>query len=69
MSHQQGRLIFRHDSTLQHLVLVLRYFLKDFPNNNTTNCHTIKVVKYGRNIAAGSLNLPSDWILLAEVKR
>ena len=40
ISLQQGRFTFRHDSVLQHLVLVLKSFLKNLPINvqpkNTT---------------------------------
>ena len=74
ISLQQGRFTFRHDSVLQHLVLVLKYFLKDLRNNTTKKYNTIKFVKSGskfskpNNVSKGILHLTSDWILLADVK-
>ena len=61
-----------HDSVLQHLVLVLKSFLKDLPNNANKNWNTIKFVKSEAkfyqtyNFAKGILHL--DWILLVDVK-
>ena len=74
ISLQQGRFTFRHDTVLQHLVLVLKSFLKDLPNNTTQKCNTIKFVKSGtnlskiNNISKDTLHLASDWIFLADVK-
>ena len=45
ISLQQGRFTFRHDSVLQHLVLVLKSFLKNLPINTTKKCTTTKFVK------------------------
>ena len=47
ISLRQGRFTFRHDSVLKHLVLVLKSFLKNLPNNRTKKCNTIKFVKSG----------------------
>ena len=44
ISLQHGRFTFRHDSVLQHLVLVLKSFLKNLPINTTKKCNTIKFV-------------------------
>ena len=75
ISFQQGRFTFRHDSVLKkHLVLVLKSFLKNLPNNTTKKCNTIKFVKsetkYSKtkNVSKGILHLASDWNLLADVK-
>ena len=74
ISLQQGRFTFRHDSVLQHLVLVLKSFLKNLPINTTKKCNTIKFVKSGtkcsktKSSSKGILHLASDWILLADVK-
>ena len=50
ISLQQGRFTFRYHSILQYLVLVLKYFLKDLPNNTTKKYNTIKFVKSGPNL-------------------
>ena len=50
ISLQQGRYTFRHDSVLQHLVLVLKSFLKNLPNNTTKKCNSIKFVKSGTKL-------------------
>ena len=74
ISLQQGRFTFRHDSVLKYLVLVLKSFLKNLPNNTTKICNTMKFLKSGtkysktKNLSKGILHLPSDWIVLAEVK-
>ena len=74
ISLQQGRFTCRHDSVLQHLVLVLKSFLKDLPNNTTKKYNTIKFVKSGtkfsktNNVSKVILHLASDSILLADVK-
>ena len=74
ISLQQDRFPFRHDSVLHHLVLVLKSFLKDLPNNITKKCNTIKFVKSGEqfsktsNFSKGVLHLVSHWILLADLK-
>ena len=74
ISLQQGRFTFRHDSVLQHLVLVLKSFLKNLPINTTKKCNTIKFVKSWTKCSKtkiaskGILHLASDWILLADVK-
>ena len=71
---QQGRFTFRHDSLLQHLVLVLKSFLKDLPNNTTKKCNIVKFGKSGtkfsktNNFSKGILQLASDWVLLAVMK-
>ena len=71
---QQGRFTFRHDSVLQHLLLVLKSFLKDLQNNTTKICNTIKFVKSATNfsktinVSKSILHLASDWILLSDVK-
>ena len=74
ISLQQGRCTFRQYSVLQHLVLALKSFLKDHPNNTTKKCNTIKFVKSGTklskstNVFKGILHLTSDWILLADIE-
>ena len=74
ISLQHGRFTFRHDIVLQHLVLVLKSFLKNLPINTTKKCNTIKFVKSGtkcsktKSFCNGILHLSSDWILLADVK-
>ena len=74
ISLQQGRFTFRHDSVLQHQVLVLKSFLKNLPINTTKKCNAIKFAKFGTKCsktkiaAKGILHLASDWILLADVK-
>ena len=74
ISLQQGRCTFRQYSVLQHLVLALKSFLKDHPNNTTKKCNTIKFVKSGTklskstNVFEGILHLTSDWILLADIE-
>ena len=74
ISLQQGRFTFRHDSVLQHLVLVLKSFLKNLPINTTKKCNTIKFVNSGtkcsktKSSSKGILHLASDWILFADVK-
>ena len=77
ISLQQGRFTFRHDSVLQHLVLVLKSFLKNLPINATKKWNTIKFVcdkVFGTKCSKtkisskGILHLASDWILLADVK-
>ena len=74
LSLHQGRFTFRHGNVLQDLVLVLKSFLKDLPNNATKNCNTIKIVKSGtrfsktKNVSKGILHPASDWILLADMK-
>ena len=74
ISLQQDRFTFRHDSVLQHLLLVLKSFLKDLPNNTTEKYNTIKFVKSGTKfsktniVSKGILHLASDWILLADMK-
>ena len=74
ISLQLGRFTFRHDSVLQHLVLVLKSVLKNLPVNTTKKCNTIKFVKSGTKCSKtkiaskGILHLASDWILLADVK-
>ena len=72
---QQDRFPFRHDSVLHHLVLILKFFLKDLPNNTTKKCNTIKFVKSGEKFSKTSnfskgvlLHLVSHWILLADLK-
>ena len=54
---QQARFTFRHRSVLQHLVLVLKSFLKFGAKFSKTN-----------NVSIGILYLASDWIFLADVK-
>ena len=75
ISLQQSRFTFRQERVLQHLVLVLKSFLKDLPNNDTTKkCNTIKFVKSEtkfsktNNISQSILHLASDWTLLADMK-
>ena len=74
ISLQQGRFTFRHDSVLKHLVLVLKSFFKDLPNNTTKKCNIIKFVKSvtkfsnTNTVSKGILHLASDWILLDDVK-
>ena len=74
MSLQQDRFTCRHESVLQHLVLVLKSFLKNLPINTTKKCNTIKFVKSGTKCSKtkiaskGILHLASDWILLADMK-
>ena len=47
ISLQQDIFTFRYDGALQHLVLVLKSFLKDLPNNPTKKCNILKFVKFG----------------------
>ena len=74
ISVKQDRFTFQHDNVVQHLVLLLKSFLKHLPNNTTKKCNTIKFVKSGtkfpkiNNVSKGILHLASDWILLADVK-
>ena len=74
ISLEQGTITFRHDSVLQHVVLVLKSFLKDLPNNITEKCKNIKFVVSGTKLSKtnivhkGILHLASDWVLLADVK-
>ena len=74
ISLQHGRFTFRHDGVLQHLVLVLKSFLKGLPNNTTTKCNTINFVRSGAKFSKtnifseGILHLASDWIHLAKLK-
>ena len=74
VSLEQGRFTFRHDSVLQHLVLVLKPFWKNLPLSTTKKCNNIKFVKSATKCSKtkissiGILNLVSDWILLADVK-
>ena len=74
ISLQQGRFTCRHDSVLQHLVLVLKPFLGDLPNNTTKICNTLKFVKSGtkcfkaNNVSKGIRHVASDRILQADMK-
>ena len=73
ISFQQGRFTFGHGSVLQHVVLVLKSFLKNLPTNTTKKCNTIKFVKSGTKYSntkissKGILNLASVWIILADL--
>ena len=61
-------------TVLQHLVLVLKFFLKDLANKTTKKCNTIKFVKSGtkfsktNNVSKVIFHIISDWILLADMK-
>ena len=59
ISLQQGRFTFRHDSALQHLVLILKS-LKDLLSNTTKKFNSTKFGKFGTKFSKTN-NVPKDF--------